>query len=39
MMLMTLFQFSDELRWINTMMGVENLFGAAVPETGAAEDT
>jgi len=39
MMLMTLFQFSDELRWINTLFGVENLFGAAVPETGAAEDT
>ena len=27
LMLMTLFQFSDELRWINTLLGVGNLFG------------
>jgi predicted PurR-regulated permease PerM len=37
LMLMTLFQFSAELRWINTLMGVGNLFGdsGTKPETGA----
>jgi len=27
LMLLTLIQFSDELRWINTLLGVESLFG------------
>jgi hypothetical protein len=33
-MLMTLFQFSDELRWINTLLGVGSLFG----ESGTSTD-
>jgi predicted PurR-regulated permease PerM len=27
LMMVTLFEFSDELRWINTLLGVGNLFG------------
>ncbi len=34
LMLMTLFQFSDELRWINSLMGVGSLFG----ESGTGAD-
>ncbi|MGB8220027.1 MAG: AI-2E family transporter [Methanoregula sp.] len=34
LMLMTLFQFSDELRWINTLMGVGSLSG----ESGTGAD-
>jgi predicted PurR-regulated permease PerM len=34
LMLMTLFQFSDELRWINALMGVGSLFG----ESGTGAD-
>jgi hypothetical protein len=39
-MLMTLFQFSDELRWINTLLGAGNLFGESVAgqENSAAKD-
>jgi predicted PurR-regulated permease PerM len=40
LMLMTLFQFSDELRWINTLLGAGNLFGESVAgqENSAAKD-
>ncbi|MFZ1126695.1 AI-2E family transporter [Methanoregula sp.] len=40
LMLFTLFQFSDELRWINTLMSVGSLFGegGTGPENGAADE-
>jgi len=41
LMLFTLFQFSDELRWINTLLGVGSLFGTEKdgPDAGSVGET